>query len=424
VGRADKAEIPSESREGTGAAPVVRAAGPEGALLRMQATAGNQAVGRWLAVGGGPRLQRREVRDAASVQGPQDWTTADRVGNTPRWRAACLANLNAVDSSQYRRIVERRDFYKWFYDYTTLTLGFTTRWPLAAWVVANGAHQVADMDETHGFANETLSLAGVELQGYMREGNQVIFDNVLPKLKRLVDGPVLKGRAAMEWDMRTLAEEQLLVQPMYSRMSQTAKDEIDYIARQKRFAGWGAWWTNEAHVPGASNIEEGDVPAFDQPDLQSIGDRWRYGMMLGNKFTKGGSGFNPATDTMPVVTDPAYTSGSEFARTSWRTNLHFVDAWLNPNRTSRGPVANLVAALGRLTPREQRELLADSSPDGWAYSIELAHWTPFVTEANVRAALPADAASAPAVTAFIARFRAESARYQAAYPMPVPFGFP
>ena len=300
---------------GAVAAPAARTAGPERALLRMQATAGNQAVGRWLQVAG-PRLQRREVRDAAAVQGPQDWTTADRVGNSARWQAACLANLNAVDSSQYRKIVERRDFYRWFYDYTTLTLGFTTRWPLAAWVVANGAHQVADMDETHGFANETLSLAGVELQGYMREGNQVIFDNVLPKLKRLVSGPVLTGRAAMEWDMRTLAEEQLLVQPMYSRMSQTAKDEIDYIARQKRFAGLGAWWTNEAHVAGATNIEEGDVPAFDQPDLQSITDRWRYGMMLGNKFTPGGTGFNPATDAMPVVTDPAYTSGSEFARTS------------------------------------------------------------------------------------------------------------
>ena len=147
-------------------------------------------------------------------------------------------------------------------------------------------------------------------------------------------------------------------------------------------------------------------------------------MMLGNKFTKGGTGFNPATDAMPVVTDPAYTGGGEFARTSWRSNLHFVDAWLNPNRTSRGPVANLVAALGRLNAREQRELLADASPDGWSYSIELAHWTPFVTDTAVRAALPSDPASAAAVTAFIARFKAESARYQAAYPMPVPYGFP
>jgi hypothetical protein len=404
---------------GPATAPVTRLSGAD-ALLRMQRTAGNQAVQRWL--GRSRALQRREVRDAAQITGAQDWTTADRVGNTARWQAACLANLNAVDSSQYRRIVERRDFYKWFYEYT-VARGYTTRWPLAAWIVANGAHQVADMDETHSVANETLGLAGVELQGYMREGNQVIFDNVLPKLKQLLDGGPLTGRPAMQWDMQVLAEEQTLVQPMYSRMSRQAFDQIEYIARQKRFAGWGAWWTNEGRVPGSTNVRGGDVPAFGEPSLRTIEDRWRYGMKLGDLFTPGGTGFNPATDPMPAA-GSQYTSGTEFARLDWRANLHFVDAWLNPNRVSRGPVANLVAALGRLSDREKRELLADSSPDGWAYSTELAHWAPFVTEANVRAALPSTPADTAAVDAFVLRFRAEAARYQAANPMPSPYAFP
>src|SRR5439155_26302363 len=133
-------------------------------------------------------------------------------------------NRNAVYSSQSRRIVERRDFYKWFYEYI-VARGYTTRWPLAAWIVANGAHQVSDMDESHSVANETIGLAGVELQGAMREGNQIIFDNVLPKLKQLLDGGPLTGRAAMQWDMQVLAEEQTLGQPMYARMSQQARDQ-------------------------------------------------------------------------------------------------------------------------------------------------------------------------------------------------------
>jgi hypothetical protein len=120
--------------------------------LRIQRAAGNRAVQRWLA---SRPLQRKEVADALQVSGATDWTTSDRTGNTERWQAACLTNLSAVDASQYRRIVERRDFYKWFYDYT-MARGYMTRWPLAAWVVANGAHQIADMDQTHSFANETI----------------------------------------------------------------------------------------------------------------------------------------------------------------------------------------------------------------------------------------------------------------------------
>src|SRR5262249_27852495 len=145
---------------------------------------------------------------------------------------------NHADSSQYERIPERRDFYWWFYEYTA-SRGWETKWPLAAAIVANGAYQIAYMDTDHDWANETLDLASVELQGTMRRGNQVIFDNVLPKLKKLVDGGPLRGHAALEWDMRVLAEEQTLVQPMYDQMSSKAFEQLDYIARKKRFAGLG-----------------------------------------------------------------------------------------------------------------------------------------------------------------------------------------
>jgi len=367
-------------------------------------------------------LQRREQSDATAIAGPRDWTTADRVGRTPRWQAACLANLDAVDSSQYGRIVERRDFYRWFYEYT-VARGYTTRWPLAASIVADGAHQVADMDEQHDVANDVLGLAGVELQGVMREGNQVIFDNVLPKLKQLRDGGPITGAAALRWDMLVLAEEQALVQPMYGRMSKEALDEIDYIARQRRFAGLGAWWTKEGRVAGGPHVAGGDVPPFGGQSLTAVEDRWRYGMGLGNRFTPGGTGFNAGSHPMPAV-GAAYRDGSEFARRDYRATLHYVDAWLNPNRLSRGPVANLSQALGRLSERERRELLADRSPDGWPYSTHLATWAPAVSEAVVRSALPSTPADHAAVEAFVQRFRAEAARLEDAYGTPSPYAFP
>jgi hypothetical protein len=401
--------------------------GSPAALLQLQRQIGNRAFGRWLA--------RREVSSASAITGPQDWTTADREAesfpkrfsgtmNPPatRWTQACLRNLNAADNSQYRRVVERRDFYWWFYHYIA-SRGYTTRWPLAAAIVANGAHQIADMDEHHAWANDALTLASVQLQGMMREGNQVIFDNVLPKLKRLSDGGPITGRAALDWDMQTLAEEQTLVQPMYARMSAQTRSQIDYIARQRRFAWLGAtvhlpWNDSDKHVPAGTYSNAGDVPAFNGADLQSINDRWTYGMNLGNQFTPGGSGFDATRDAMPGVSAD-YTSGAELRRVDVRAALHELDAWLNPNRLSRvGSGSDIDAIIRTLTDPEKREVLADSSPDGWAYSYAFAQFS-FITEAQVRAALPTDPASAAAVNAFVARWQAESQRVQMMYPTPM-----
>jgi hypothetical protein len=373
-------------------------------LLGLQRQVGNQAVSLV--------VQRREVGRDAEVGGAQDWTTRDRIDNTPRWQAACLVNLRAADSSQYRRIVERRDFYRWFYEYTAAK-GFQTRWALAASIVANGAHQVADMDENHAWANDGLELAGVQLQGIMREGNQVIFDNVLPKLRDLEKGKPLTGDAALNWDMQILAEEQTLVGPLYGRMAAETRAQIDYIARQRRFTAVGAWMTGEAHVLAGPYNRDGDVPPFGQPDLQSARDRWTYGMTLGDRFTPGGSGWDRNRHQMPAA-GGSYADGRELAKVDTRANLHQLDAWLNPNRLSRtGPGTDVRAIVARLTEAEKREVLTDRSPDGWAYSAQFARFS-FLDEAVVRAALPA--AGGPAVEAFLDRYRAAVARRRIRYP--------
>jgi len=382
-----------------------------------QVVAGRSAeglLGEMAPAAAGPGVQRREVATDAEITGTQDWTTADRVGNTARWQAACLRNLNAVDSSQYVKVVERRDFYHWFYNYTA-RLGYQTRWALAAEVVANGAHQIADMDDStvNALANDTFGLASVELQGAMREGNQVIFDNVLPKLKRLLDGGPLRGRQALEWDKQILAEEQTLIQPLYGRMSPQATAQINRIARKQGVVvGGGAWVTGQDKVAPGDNNNAGRVPGFpDGQDLNSPTDRWRYGMNLGNQFTPGGTGFNPATDTMPTP-GAGYQDGSEFARVDTRHHLHQLDAWLNPNRLTRtGAGSDMQAIISGLTPFEKQQVLTDHSPDGWAYSTQFGQFIS-ISEAQVRQALPADPAVAGQVSAFIARFQAERQRVE------------
>jgi hypothetical protein len=353
-------------------------------------------------------VQRKEVVKDAEITGTQDWTREDRESNSARWKAACLRNLKAVDSSQYVKVVERRDFYKWFYEYMA-SMGFTTRWALAAYIVANGAHQIADMDEDHEFANDSLGMADVELQGAMREGNQVIFDNVLPKLKALLDGGPLTKKAALDWDMKVLSEEQSLIQPMYARMSPQTRAQLDYIARKKRFTWLGAKVTGDDKVDKGPYNNEGTVPAFAQPDLQNVDDRWKYGMGLGDQFTPGGSGYDPAVHTRPAASS-GYRDGSEFAKADTRQHLHELDAWLNPNRMSRvGSGGDLQSIIDGLTAVEKAVVLSDKSADGWAYSKQFGQFS-FVTEAQVRKALPGEPAAV--VSAFIARYVAEERRTQ------------
>jgi hypothetical protein len=398
--------------------PTGDATGSPDAARPLQRAIGNRAFAQLVRE---RRLARKEVAGPAEFRGAQDWSWVDRAYRTQRWKDACLFNLNRADSSQYERIPERRDFYWWFYEYTAAR-GWETKWPLAAAIVANGAYQIAYMDTEHDWANETLDLASVELQGTMRRGNQVIFDNVLPKLKKLVDGGPLRGHAALEWDMRVLGEEQTLAQPLYDQMSSGAFAELDYIARKKRFAGLGAEWTGEENVAAGPYNSSGIVPGFSEANLKTAYDRWLYGMKLGGAFVRhmpirpesdpyGRSWFNPRADSMSVGGD--YLTGKEFAKVDTHAGLHYLDAWLNPHRISRrGAGSDIKAIVAMLTDSEKRRVLTDSSVDGWAYSVQFAQFLS-IDENLVRSALPSTPDAAAAVTAFMARFRRERSRAQA-----------
>jgi hypothetical protein len=394
-------------------------------------------------------VQRKEVNPdaefdkdtrAAAAMTPADWTTADRVNRTAVWTNANLVNLLAADVGQYRQIVERRDFYLWFYTLTA-AMGCATRWALAAYVVADGAHQVADMDDqTLGqLGNAIGDLATIELQGAMREGNEAIFNNVLPKLRDLYlnarKSPVI-GQAALTWDMKTLAEEQSLIQPMYDHLSPEAKDKLAYIAKQKLLVKVGAALTGAGQVAAGPFNRDGAVPAFpDGGDMTDPAARWRYGMELGNQFAPGGTGYTPAMAMPTVGADYQMNGGSNraFDQASDRPNLHVLDAYLNPNHggSRTGPnqderqsaKAYLTSIISRLTPFEKSLILADRMPDGHRYSTAFGDLGVFVMpyledkavdDAQVIAALPAGAA----IDDFLARFHAAQEAHRI-YPQPL-----
>ena len=310
-------------------------------------------------------VQRKEVEHRRDLRGAQDWLHADRQRFGGTFQTANLHNLPRNAVREYTLIEQRRDFYTWFYNYTAAR-GYQTRWALAASLVANGAHQVAHMDGAAGAASQMLGVVNDELQGMMRIGNQVIFDNVFPKLNQLLLGGPLTGAAAMQWDMQVLSEEQTLIQPLYQGVSASTVQKLERIAKMQGLAWAGAKITGGDKVQPGPHSKGGNVPAFPSGDnITSIDDRWNYGMVLGDQFTPGGTGYNTRTHRRPAA-GSNYSNGSELNRVDTRHNLHMIEGMLdNPRDADTRRLATLISSL---TPAEQREFVADRSQDGYAYS--------------------------------------------------------
>ncbi|MBW3661672.1 MAG: hypothetical protein KY469_01120 [Actinobacteria bacterium] len=333
-------------------------------LLRLQRSAGNRVVVALLGRADAPagthtgssRIQRRELRDNPRVSRvllPQHWERSDRISWTQRWKSACQHNLLHVRRGEYTTIEQRRDFYRWFYE-ATAARGYHTRWALAAYIVASGMAEMASVDLTEGISPITN-----ELQGLARIGNQVIFDDVLPKLKRLwVNGP-LTGAAALQADAEILAEEQTLIQTMYDDLSPDTMRRFQRIANNRytrtqlgRGLGLGG------HVSSGRHRRGGGVPTFSSVtgngDINRPEDRWSYGMELGARFST-----LPAYGSMrsmPAVGSD-YRSGAAFRRLNVRPNLHMLDARLNDTDVPEGEVVQLLKNLNETV--EQPELMSN-----------------------------------------------------------------
>jgi hypothetical protein len=334
---AEPAIAPGASAPGMAFSPTAR-------ILALQRTAGNRAVRQMLS-------RAEYASDSGLNQG--DWTEEDRKKKTDRWKKACEYNLLRGANSEYTQVAQRRDFYWWFYD-AIVAKGGETRWPLAAAIVASGANEVTTLSSTsEGVLGKDIN----EVQGMMREGNQVIFDNVFPKLKGIYVTP-LKGKAAVDWDVKTLAEEQNLVQLLYAGVSKGAVAILTDIATGSTLTKVGAAVSDASEVKPGAGITPGKVPFF-TGNLLDVADRWRYGMKLASTFssitpTEGGAPV--AVPSAPPGVDPGYTSGAELRAVDTRRNIHFFDA-ITDSTLNADEHKSAVNRLTLFTPAEQKYFL-------------------------------------------------------------------
>lgn len=279
-----------------------------------------------------------EVPPGESLQ-RGDWHPHQRAFEKPTWHNANLHNLFNLRNREYTQPWERRDFYKWFFKHSSF-LGFGTRWPLAAWIVAEGASTIAGGG----------SFMDDEVQVLARLGNQVIFDNVMPKLLSLLTGGALTGQNAVRWDAKTLAEEQNLVQPLYESANRKALAEFRRLA--KRDLGpletIGSRVTGKGSVRPTGYSKGGPIPPF-RGRISEPRDRWTYGMQLAKKFSKLPV---PSSGGMPSVGED-YQSGEQFSKHDDRRGLHRLDAELDNMFVDE---KKLVKVCTSLSPREQEEL--------------------------------------------------------------------
>ncbi len=292
-------------------------------------------------------IQRREwnvAPDGGMSKG--DWLQQDREKNTQRWRNANLYNLEHQRNQEYTNPTERAAFYLWFYNHVSKK-GFEVRWPLAAYIVASGAAQISES-----------GIPPNDVQAATRQGNQVIFDDVFPKLDELRRGSVLRGIQAHQWDAQTLSEEQNLVQSMYADVSGEVLARFESYAKK----GGSAWigimlGLADDSVKGGTWHYQGVVPAF-KGDIRNVEDRYKYGMRLADQYSTHLPG-NGAGFSLPRAVGAGYRDGSTYKSLNKYRGLHRLDAELDDLYVDDEDEARIIRILQKLNIGEQQQLGAN-----------------------------------------------------------------
>lgn len=341
------------------AAPQARTASasllsPAGVTV-LQRTAGNAAVNRALA--------RRE-RESGALTAGRDWSESDRTSDSSAWRSANEANLLAGRSSEYRTPAERSAFYRWYYITTTSRTGdqrSECRWPLAASIVAAGVWDMVNLPNSEDIA-KTAGATSEEVQTILRRGNQIIMDDVFPKLRDQWLNP-RRGQDALNWDAETLAEEQNLMQPLYDGASAEANSILQNMATGTWVsARAGATFASSATVTPGTNIRGGTVPWF-SGTMRTMATRWHYGNRIANTF----STITPAgtAPTSPPGVAAGYSDGSMFRGFDWRRNLHVFEAATDGGGMSPEERTAAINAMTAFSEREQHHFLGN-----WEYYLD------------------------------------------------------
>nr|WP_294931141.1 RHS repeat-associated core domain-containing protein [uncultured Flavobacterium sp.] len=174
-----------------------------------------------------PDGRKERPNDYKGEMGKGDWRVDDRINGSDVWKNANSYNLQQEKGyNEYTSIEQRTEFYKWFQN-STESKGYDTKWAGAAFVIA------AQMSNIHSMASSLIKDdVETDVKAFAEAGNKAIFNDVFPKLKKLYNGPVLKGDSAYKWDSTTLHNEQFnVVGPIYKQQRPEVLNELSYMAK-------------------------------------------------------------------------------------------------------------------------------------------------------------------------------------------------
>lgn len=155
-----------------------------------------------------------------------DWLTSDRKNNTETWQNANLYNLNENLPHEYEAIIQRRDFYFWYYQEVEKK-GHQIIWPKMAHYISNKLKLIKTFP-FNIFMNKSMKT-------YSIKGSETVFNAAFVELKKLffADQIVIDEDALM-WDEDMLYTEQHdWLAPIYNTMNTKDLKRIERIAKGK-----------------------------------------------------------------------------------------------------------------------------------------------------------------------------------------------
>ncbi|GEM_PF-2184516 len=163
---------------------------------------------------------------------------------------AALINTGNLAAQQYANLSQRQAYYKWANRYF-INHEYPVRWMNAAdQTVGNLMLALPKIISWLGYSN-------AEIRTFILNGNKLILDDMLPRINDLVANTnldkQLTKKEAFLWDAQTLADEQALIQPLYTALSSKSIQLLE----------------NNLNATYGAKI-----------DLLNISERWAFGMHL------------------------------------------------------------------------------------------------------------------------------------------------
>lgn len=159
-----------------------------------------------------------------NVLTPSDWLRSDRKKKTSVWHKANMYNLENNLPAEYENIVQRRDFYKWFYSEVSKK-GHKVVWPAMSYFISK------KLRLTNAFPYRIFLKKDVRT--YSNIGSKNVFYRCFPVLKDLFfSDRIVAKEEALKWDKNVLYSEQFKwISGIYSKMNSKTLKKLERIAK-------------------------------------------------------------------------------------------------------------------------------------------------------------------------------------------------